>query len=467
MDVLRLSATVRFQIKTKMNITWLTSDLTKKVTDRRLLYPHRARYNVPTGFRFLDALKKAVPVCCNLIHINLLGRHGTRYPLEIVTKMQKFLNRNDFVPHLKSTLENFRRTWPRKSALTRQGKQEWVNFATRMKQRFPVFLNISRLTHSGALLVEYDGAIAHHEETAFWYMHQLLKLEGAFYNHATLKKMSPKTPTSRHPTKLLQKYINIRRANKIWQYSGCQKFDRVRKSQSRNRQNLVFSDPYIRNQTTNLTARYCYKRRCAISEDDVLKLHDICGSQLLYSGNDSLCSDWPIKLLEKLAYATDVMKYYDSSYGTGLAELSACGMTGIVMEDMQKAINGWKPSHVARMICLESILPILTLGRVFPREGRLNWTAIPDENWDRSFHLSELVPMAANLLFLLYDCSQCKKNPFKMIKIHDFMVLTFLNERLVKTPYNAAEYLISFEDFKLNFRPCDKLAFNLACENLK
>ena len=452
-----LDMKVWVQIKNTVIITW-------KFNDRGQLYPHRGRYFVPTGYRHLeDELKETVPSCCNLIHINLVGRHGTRYPLNFLTKLENFLEREDFIPGLKKTLKNFREKWPHKSALTTRGKQEWVEFASRMKKYFAAFLNISKLTRSGGLVVEYDGSLGHHKETAFWYSHQLLKLDRKFDNDGPLNNMTPLTPTPENPSNLIKKYINIRKTIKTWQYSGCKKFYRFRLLQKHNRSKLVSSDMYLKNQANALTKKFCHKPGCVIDVQDVLKLYEMCGLQYLYTKHDSLCSDWPMKLLEKLAYVTDVTKYYDSSYGTGMAEDLACGMTGILVEDMQKAINGWKPSHVARMICQENILPLMTIGKIFPREDRLNWTAIPDENWERSFHLNELTPMAANLLFLVYDCSGCKTKTFKNSKIQNVMVLTLLNERLVKTPHNATDYLISFEDFIINFQPCGVQEFNSRC----
>ena len=136
-------------------------------------------------------------------------------------------------------------------------------------------------------------------------------------------------------------------------------------------------------------------------------------------------------------------------------------------EEMQSAIDGWVPSHVARFVIGETILPFMTIGKFFPPEHRLNWSGIPEENWDRTFRMTELNPMMANVLIFLYDCGGCNRTERASApgKPNDHRVLTLRNERVVKTPFNATHYLASFEDFKLNFQPCSEEQMNKNCGN--
>ena len=331
-----------------------------------------------------------------------------------------------------------------------------------MKQFFPDFFDMSKMMQSKGLIAEH--IFGHrNKESAFWYTHQLLKEGGVFLNDSVLRNLTATSETPEHVERLMANYFRIRQSDNLFGFLACKSFLKYRSMQGGNRTKLIKSDSYFKKQAEVLTGKYCNETKCSITVDDVLALYEICGFQLLFNKNDSFCWDWPIKLLQKLAYATDVMKYYDSSYGTGYAENLGCGLSRVIIEEMQSALKGWTPSHMVRMVIQETLLPLVTIGKVFPPDNRLNWTSIPDENWERTFRMNELSPMTANVQFLLYDCSSCRNESVETVRNEDYRVLTVLNERVVKTPYNATQHLISFEDFKKNFQPCSEEEMKSKC----
>ena len=435
--------------------------------DRSWFYPVRGKYLAVVGYESLRGeLLRIVPTCCRLIHMNILGRHATRYPLNLLNGGAETLVREDVIPSLKELFRNFNA--PKEGVITTFGRKEWVNLASRIKNIFPEFLNMSKLIQLGRFIVEHNGG-ERNSESGFWYAHQLLKMDNLITKDPILGNLTAPSDPPKHPERYLEKYFTFRAASKLFHFDSCKNFFKYRREQAINRSKLVDSDVYLKQQAQKLTKQYCSVPSCAISTNGLISLHDFCGFQLLLHNNESICQHWPTTLLEKLAWVTDVMKYYDSSYGTGYAENLGCGISRVIIEDMEKAIGGWNPSHVVRMVIQESILPLLTIGKVFPRDNTLNWTEIPRENWDRTFHMNKLSPMTANVIFLLYDCSACNnyKDKLESNKTDpEYKVLTLLNERVVKTPYYSTEVLNSFEDFKRNFQPCSEREMEAKCGEL-
>ena len=431
--------------------------VTELKRDRGWLYPVRGNYSRVAGYKSLkENLAKIVPSCCNLMHINILGRHSTRYRVPFLYKNDSLIEMG-FVPSVKDALIDFAEKVPMRDALTERGREEWTEIAKRLKQLFPAFLNFSKLKQRNGIIVEHE-LFKRNIESGFWYAHQLLQMDQITSQDPKLRNLTPSSETPEYPVRLMQKYLTFRFETK-YGYKSCRNFLKIRSRQLENFRKLLKSDSYLKQQAELLTGKYCSNPNCTLDTVHLAFLHDVCGYQFLLHSNDSLCYNWPIKILEKIAYATNVRKYYDSSYGTGLAENFGCAISHVIIEDMERAINGWTPSHVVRIVTQETILPLLTIGKVFPKEDRLNWTGIPDNNFDTSFRVNLVTPMTANVIFLVYDCSSCDRNGPR------FHVLTLLNERVVKTPFYAADYLIPFERFVKNFQPCTDKEKMEKCEN--
>ena len=85
--------------------------------DRRAYYPVRGRYEHVTGYKQLsEQLTRIVPRCCKLIHINMMGRHSTRYPIFLLLENDHFFKRKDLKPFVLDVIQNFKKTMPKKGS---------------------------------------------------------------------------------------------------------------------------------------------------------------------------------------------------------------------------------------------------------------------------------------------------------------------------------------------------------------
>ncbi len=75
----------------------------------------------------------------------------------------------------------------------------------------------------------------------------------------------------------------------------------------------------------------------------------------------------------------------------------------------------------------EDVFPILTMLGIGQNDNNFNFSGILTENKNRTFKTSALIPMNANLAFVLYNCDS-SASP----SLPTFLLRVFHNEKLVK-----------------------------------
>ena len=100
-----------------------------------------------------------------------------------------------------------------------------------------------------------------------------------------------------------------------------------------NFEKLLNFDNYLKLQTDSWTGSIAPNPIYTIGTVDLIFVHHVCGYQHLVQSNDSVCYDWPIKMLKKIARVTDGRKYYASFYRIVVAKNLGCTMSHSIIND--------------------------------------------------------------------------------------------------------------------------------------
>ncbi|XP_070975426.1 multiple inositol polyphosphate phosphatase 1-like [Oncorhynchus clarkii lewisi] len=111
-----------------------------------------------------------------------------------------------------------------------------------------------------------------------------------------------------------------------------------------------------------------------------------------------------------LEYKNDLKQYWKRGYGHDINRKSSCALFHDLFNRLDKAAHEIRFGHVSEAVTIqvghaETLLPLLALMGFFRDE-----TPLTADNFDlqhgRTFRTSRIVPYAANLVFVLYDCSE-------------------------------------------------------------
>ncbi|KAJ8264392.1 hypothetical protein GJAV_G00148630 [Gymnothorax javanicus] len=127
----------------------------------------------------------------------------------------------------------------------------------------------------------------------------------------------------------------------------------------------------------------------------------------VYSPWCNLFDEEDAKVLE---YANDLKQYWKRGHGHDINSKSSCILFHDVFSRLDRAANEIRFGHVTEPVTLqvghaETLLPLLSLLGFFKDEMPLTASNYPLQG-KRTFRTSRIVPYAANLVFVLYDCEE-------------------------------------------------------------
>ncbi|CAN9508814.1 unnamed protein product [Ophioblennius macclurei] len=170
----------------------------------------------------------------------------------------------------------------------------------------------------------------------------------------------------------------------------------------------------------------------------------------LFDGNDA----------QVLEYKSDLKQYWKRSHGHTINSLSSCPLFHHVFRSLDKAgrprrSTDASPEPASILVGhAETLLPLLSLLGLYkdqtpPTAGNYQ------SQQRRRFRTSRIVPYAANLLFVLYDCQRGPR------------LQLLLNESPVRFPGLEAEEAPLYRDVRATYRHLlDGCDFNQECEGI-
>ncbi|XP_076103926.1 multiple inositol polyphosphate phosphatase 1-like [Mytilus galloprovincialis] len=195
----------------------------------------------------------------------------------------------------------------------------------------------------------------------------------------------------------------------------------------------------------------------SIDFDDIFVIHQICAFELGLNGQSDWCQFFNIDDLRVISYWDDLEEYYKTGYGYPINWQQTCPYTSYVFERFEDAVtNSEKPNSIPPIDIFfghqDTILPIFTAFGLFKDSGSFTATNY-DANINRKFSSSEITPFSANIAFSLYRCGANQKHAFKI----------FVNEDPVNIPACGGT-VCAYSDVKSYYKELAQCDFDKICD---
>ncbi|KAM9232994.1 multiple inositol polyphosphate phosphatase 1 [Leptosomus discolor] len=157
----------------------------------------------------------------------------------------------------------------------------------------------------------------------------------------------------------------------------------------------------------------------------------------------SLFSEEDAKVLE---YLNDLKQYWKRGYGYDINSRSSCILFQDIFQHLDKAVEESKSSKpissplIVQVGHAETLQPLLALMGFFKDDEPLRANNYVRQR-HRKFRSGQIVPYAANLVFVLYHCDQVKTSK------EEYQVQMLLNEKLMSF-HHSNETISTYADLK-------------------
>lgn len=369
---------------------------------------------------------------CQITGLNLLLRHGARFPtLKWIQRISDLHRRLSVVTSVTSKFP-FLSKWSnpfqeaKEGLLSSVGANEMKHLGRRFGKRFKVVLN--------GKTEEIKFAVTRQSRTksSFEYFYEGL--------NATFPS-SNKRPEAEEEN------------NRLKFYEQCDKYT---KEVDDNDDILTEYDAFENgNELSNVLQKVNAKFGVFnVSIDDILVIHQICAFELGLNQQSEWCQFFDIDDLEVIDYLNDIEDYLKLGYAFPVTWQQTCPFTSYMFNRFDEAIrqtNGGHPVDIS-FAHGDTILPLYTALGLF--RDKQPFTA---ENYlaneKRTFRTSDIVPFSANIALALYNCGAS-----------GHVVKIFVNEEAVVIPA-CGKMVCNYMDIKQYYKQLVNCNFNAICEN--
>ena len=337
---------------------------------------------------------------CEPVHINMVIRHGSRYPgSHRVKKMKELLEKiNRFFPS-NSTFRYNGLTLPwsippdilnsASKEMSALGSEEMYFIAKRFLARFPSVLKHG-YSNTNYSFVATDKLRSSQSATAF--------AQGLFEGtgHLGLAKFRPvavKSSGSYDDDVVLRIF------------EACTKWQKI--TAKRNSEYRKFlNGPEMRRVARDIAKRLGLTKKITLRPDMVLEMFLMCAFGIQTdSADSSWCAVFEEADFKVVEYLSDLKLYWDRSYGRKINYKMACPLYVEITDTFESFLKQGKPHGIFRFAHTGTLIPLLTMLGLYndsvpPRADNFNQQA------NRTFRVSELVPMSGNVAFVLYKCKR-------------------------------------------------------------
>ena len=391
------------------------------------------KFGTKTPYHF-DTSSFSKPVgSCKPVHINMVLRHGSRYPSggdrkylkEIVQRFNALYNASSGFHYKNLSLPW---DWPAdwkiadKNELAQRGEKEHYGIAKRILAKFPdVFLN-RPYWNRYYKFISTDKARTAQSAMSFAY--------GLFEGKGTVgsAKFQPVAVTFSGPEdndKVLRPSDACPRYEKDIEDGGVlQQYEDFKTSSE------------IKKVTEKLEERLNVSGKLELQAEELFKL---CAFGVLLQDDQSWCSLFEKEDAEVLEYLNDLEAYYEHSYGNELSYQIICPLVGEIVDTIKEFIKERETYGIFRFAHSESLTSLFTILGLFKDSVPLRADNY-EKQTGRKFRTSENTPMAANVAFVLYECSSRGGNS-------EFKVQLVINEGPVGMPCCYGNTTCSLQKF--------------------
>lgn len=341
---------------------------------------------------------------CTLEGLNILFRHGSRYPtiklIQEMTKLIAKLKKNRAVvfrlPFLKQYLNPFAEK--KEALLSPLGKTEMLQLGQRFAKRFHTILagNLDNINFTVTSLAR--------TRSSYRYFYSGLK--------KTLKSNTAK-PDAHVDNKRLRFF------------DTCKKYKQIQHNKKVRKETKMFSEG---NEITNVVKKV--RNRLGFSKvtlDEVKLMQQYCAFEIGVHYHSHWCQLFDVDDLKTIDYMYDIQSYHEWGYAYHINWQQSCPFTSHMFDTFDKVVQTAAPSNRVPKVDIafghaETILPVLTAFGLF-KDSRTLLANNFAQNTYRKFHGAEISPFAANIAVGLYRCSA-----------ENYVTKFFVNEVAVHIP---------------------------------
>jgi multiple inositol-polyphosphate phosphatase/2,3-bisphosphoglycerate 3-phosphatase len=210
------------------------------------------------------------------------------------------------------------------------------------------------------------------------------------------------------------------------------------------------SEKYLSEQSellvTNLIKKLMIKESCPWNVDikDVLNIFIACAFDVsVQNKTDMFCELFEKEDIRIIEYYLDLSDYYDKGYGNLLNYAISSPLLQSFVNSIDNVLLNLDPQVAnLRFAHAETVLPFLALLGLYEDVHELHWNTPPDEVLSRKWKTSNLSPFAANIAWVLYNCTSSASSPFYRVKLlHNEVEQLFPGCSELYCPYNTVKQL--------------------------
>ncbi|XP_036428920.1 multiple inositol polyphosphate phosphatase 1b [Colossoma macropomum] len=332
---------------------------------------------------------------CRAVHLVAVIRHGTRYPT--IKNIKKMARLYDLVKAEATGpdwwLDDIRSKWrmwyteDMDGKLVEKGKNDLRHLAVRLAETFPSLISEGNLRGD---LMEFITSSKHR------CVDSIKAFQEGLLQHWDVRGVG------------FKHYVND---SLMRFFDQCQRYvEDVENNKTALKEVEVFKSSEEMEEVRRRMASRLQIPLSQITSDLVEAAFFLCSYEFaIKSENSPWCNLLDEVDAEVLEYKNDLKQYWKRGYGHDINRKSSCSLFHDLFRRLDQASYDYRFGEVTKAVSIqvghaETLLPLLSLMGFFRDETPLTAENFSQQH-NRKFRTSWIVPYAANLLFVLYECS--------------------------------------------------------------
>ena len=402
-----------------------------------------------------DDIVNNVPEGCTPLHLNMVLRHGTRYPgmkdIEGMSELADYINQF----HNKETrIRDMKLPWVNRfkygeKYLAEVGAEELYNISKRIRRKYQS-LFLPKYSGEEHYFVSTMTPRASQSASAFAF--------GLFEGTGNLgpTKFQPVAITTTNLTEPLLRFFDT-----------CSDY-KEKVSKNKNISLIEFhkfrDGPEMANLKHVLATRLDISHQSSLTTDHVQHMFLSCAYELAIYGRGQWCSVLEDSDLDIIEYLYDIKNYWKRGYGYRINYEMSCLLLRNLTESIENVIQSLNTSDlytkaVFHFSHAETIIPLMCLMELFKHAEPLLANNYQHQK-NRLFKTSNMAPFSGNIAVVLFSCKT------HAAKTKSFYVQVLANEIPIALPCCNAKELCPIDQFRACFENITKYCdFSKLCNN--
>ena len=191
-------------------------------------------------------------------------------------------------------------------------------------------------------------------------------------------------------------------------FEACPKWQKVTaksKTGGKSETAKFMKGPEMRKVLQNISDRLKLGKKILLRPSWVVEMFLMCAFGMQTDSADaSWCSLFQEADLKVLEYLNDLKLYWDRSYGREINYKMSCPLYAEITDSFERFLESGKPHGVFRFAHTGTVIPLLTMLGLYNDTSPTRADNF-DQQANRTFRISDVVPMGGNVAFVLYNCN--------------------------------------------------------------